>query len=163
MDAAVGPAGAQQPGHVVAELVAPAAAARGGAQLGMAAHVPPLTPAEREEPATAGKAMGNKPSAARSLAVTLEQEQGAGGDVTLPPSTDDAVGLYQLLIGASRDQGGADGGLTAELVGRFLAAHTMQAQAGRQARLVALMLQQGQVAAAVGLMQGVVKLAGLES
>lgn len=143
-------------------MAAPAGAAR-AAQPSVPARGPPVTPAEREPPPTAAKAASDKPSAARFLAAALDQGQGAGAGAASNAAADDAVGLYQLLIEASATSEGAGAGLTAELVGRFLAAHTMQAQAERQARLVALMVRQGQVTAAVSLMQGVVKLAGLES
>lgn len=168
MDAAGGSVGAQLSAGPTAAVPACTAA---GAEPDAAARGPPATPAERELPTTAGKAASDQPLTARSLAVALESVEGAdGGHVPRPAgaaaapaaSADDAVGLYQLLIQASAAPGGGAAGLTAGLVGRFLAAHTMQAQAERQARLVALMVQQGQVAAAVGLMQGVVKLAGLE-
>ncbi|KAL4431100.1 hypothetical protein ABPG75_006356 [Micractinium tetrahymenae] len=150
----------------------PAAGAAGDkAEPALQARVPPVTPAEREPPTTAGKAGSGKPPAARSLGTALGQPQGGGGGSPAPEAGpgaaaaalagDDAVGLYQLLIDASGAPEGAAAGLTAELVGRFLAAHTMQAQAEQQARLVALMVRQGQVTAAVSLMQGVVKLAGL--
>ncbi|PRW58150.1 hypothetical protein C2E21_3121 [Chlorella sorokiniana] len=96
----------------------------------------------------------------------------------------DSVTLYQQLITASATPEGAAAGLTGELVGKYLAAHTapsralaaaggagacgegvataIRAQQDQQARLVAAMVAEEQHEAAVALMKSVVQLAGLD-
>lgn len=101
----------------------------------------------------------------------------------LAPATSDSLQLYQQLIAASATPEASAAGLTAELVGRYLAALTMpppqaqgaggspsacgdaaaaaRAQQEQQARLVGAMATERQYTAAVALMRSVVQLAGL--
>ncbi|PSC76639.1 hypothetical protein C2E20_0293 [Micractinium conductrix] len=141
---------------------------------------PPVTP---NKEAAAGCSAGEaKPSAARPLHLQLAAAGiGAGGagpsGASGASTAVDSMRLYSTLIAASAEPEAAAAGLTAALVGCYLAAHTMPGGAAggdgaaaasavrqeQQAQLVGLMLGQRQYSAAVGLMQGVIKLAGLSA
>ncbi|KAI7844553.1 hypothetical protein COHA_001911 [Chlorella ohadii] len=173
------------------------AAAEAAAAAKRSPQPPPAAAAAPAIPAAAPAVEGTKPArcaVATSLDLMMQmlrQNSGlslptAAAAAAAPPAAlpVDSVALYQQLIAASATPEGAAAGLTGELVGKYLAAHTapgralaaaggasacgdgvasaIRAQQDQQARLVAAMAEEKQHEAAVALMKSVVQLAGLD-
>ncbi len=173
------------------------AAAEAAAAAKRSPQPPPAAAAAPAIPAAAPAVEGTKPArcaVATSLDLMMQmlrQNSGlslptAAAAAAAPPAAlpVDSVALYQQLIAASATPEGAAAGLTGELVGKYLAAHTapgralaaaggasacgdgvasaIRAQQAQQARLVAAMAEEKQHEAAVALMKSVVQLAGLD-
>lgn len=168
-----------------------AAAAKHAAQPAPAAAAPHAPAAAAAAAAGAEGAKSARCAVATSLDLVMQmlrQNSGLplGAAPVAPPAAlpVDSVALYQQLITATATPEGAAAGLTGELVGKYLAAHTapsrslaaaggagacgegvasaIRAQQDQQARLVAAMVEEQQHEAAVALMKSVVQLAGLD-
>ena len=180
----------------IAEAARAAKAAAEAAAAAKRAPQPPAAVAAADAPGAVPAGEGAKAvrcAVATSLDLVMQMLRQNSG-LPLPAATTavappaalpvDSVALYQQLITASATPEGAAAGLTGELVGKYLAAHTapgralaaaggagacgdgvasaVRAQQDQQARLVAAMVAEKQHEAAVALMKSVVQLAGLD-